>query len=135
MWLSRSKFLTAMDDDFNTAIAIATLFDYVRVVNKYIDQHQLEANKPEAELATLAAMMDTLRELTGVLGLFVAPPKASGGADEALVGQLMELVIEIRANARKSKDFATADLVRDRLGAMKIVLEDRADGTGWSRKS
>jgi len=131
----RSKFLTAMDDDFNTAIAIATLFDYVRVVNKYIDQHQLEANKPEAELATLAAMMDTLRELTGVLGLFVAPPKASGGADEALVGQLMELVIEIRANARKSKDFATADLVRDRLGAMKIVLEDRADGTGWSRKS
>ena len=130
----RQKFLAAMDDDFNTAVAIASLFDYVRVVNKHIDQHQLEAKKPEAELATLAAMMLTLRELTGVLGLFLEAPQASGGADEALVNGLMELVIEIRANARKAKDFATADLVRDRLGALEIVLEDRADGTGWSKK-
>ena len=131
----RTRFLAAMDDDFNTAVAIASLFDYVRVVNKYIDQHQLEAKKPEAELATLAALMLTLRELTGVLGLFLKPPKADGGADEAIVAGLMELVIEIRANARKAKDFATADLVRDRLGSLSIVLEDRADGTGWSRKA
>jgi len=131
----RAKFLAAMDDDFNTAVAIATLFDYVRMVNKFIDQHQLETKKAEAELATLAAMMLALRELTGVLGLFLEAPKADGGADEALVSGLMELVIEIRANARKAKDFATADLVRDRLGALDIVLEDRADGTGWSRKA
>jgi cysteinyl-tRNA synthetase len=131
----RGKFLTAMDDDFNTAVAIATLFDYVRMVNKHIDQHQLEAKKPAAEMATLAAMLLTLRELTGVLGLFREPPKASGGADEALVSGLMELVIEIRANARKAKDFATADLVRDRLGSLGLVLEDRADGTAWSRKA
>ena len=124
-----------MDDDFNTAVAIASLFDYVRVVNKYIDQHQLEATKPEAELARLAALMRTLRELTGVLGLFLEAPQANGGADEAVVAGLMELVIEIRANARKAKDFATADLVRDRLGSLSIVLEDRADGTGWSRKA
>ena len=131
----RTRFLAAMDDDFNTAVAIASLFDYVRVVNKYIDQHQLEATKPEAELARLAALMRTLRELTGVLGLFLEAPQADGGADEALVAGLMELVIEIRANARKAKDFATADLVRDRLGSLSIVLEDRADGTGWSRKA
>ena len=124
-----------MDDDFNTAVAIASLFDYVRVVNKYIDQHQLEATKPEAEMATVAALMRTLRELTGVLGLFLEAPQADGGADEVLVAGLMELVIEIRANARKAKDFATADLVRDRLGSLSIVLEDRADGTGWSRKA
>jgi cysteinyl-tRNA synthetase len=79
--------------------------------------------------------MRTLRELTGVLGLFLEAPQAGGGADEALVAGLMELVIEIRANARKAKDFATADLVRDRLGSLSIVLEDRADGTGWSRKA
>ena len=131
----RTKFLAAMDDDFNTAIAIATLFDFVRVVNKFIDQHGLEANKPAAEIATLDAMLLVLRELTGVLGLFTKPPQAkAGGADEGLVAQLMELVIEIRANARKAKDFATADLVRDKLTAAGIVLEDRPDGTGWSKK-
>jgi cysteinyl-tRNA synthetase len=133
--LLRDKFLAAMDDDFNTAIAIASLFDNVRVVNKFIDQHGLEAKKPAAELATLDAMMLTLRELTGVLGLFLEPPQQKAGdADEGLVAKLMELVIEIRANARKSKDFATADLVRNKLTEAGIVLEDRPDGTGWSKK-
>ena len=131
----RVKFLAAMDDDFNTAIAVATLFDFVRSVNKFIDTHSLETAKPAAELAALEAKLLVLRELTGVLGLFLEPPKAAGGgADEGLVAKLMELVIEIRANARKGKDFATADLVRNRLGEAGIVLEDRADGTGWSRK-
>ncbi|MFM7108670.1 MAG: cysteine--tRNA ligase [Planctomycetaceae bacterium] len=131
----RQKFLAAMDDDFNTAIAIATLFDFVRVVNKFIDQHALETKKPAAELATLDAMLGVLRELTAVLGLFLEPPqRAAGGADEGLVAKLMDLVIEIRANARKAKDFATADLVRNKLTEAGIVLEDRPDGTGWSRK-
>jgi cysteinyl-tRNA synthetase len=131
----RDKFLAAMDDDFNTAIAIATLFDFVRVVNKFIDQHALEAKKPAAELASLDAMLLVLRELTGTLGLFLEEPRAqAGGADEALVGKLMELIIEIRANARKTKDFATADLVRNKLTEAGVVLEDRPDGTGWSRK-
>jgi cysteinyl-tRNA synthetase len=131
----RTTFLAAMDDDFNTAIAIATLFDFVRTANKFIDQHGLEAKKPAAELAALDAMMLVLRELTGTLGLFLkAPQAAGGGADEALVGKLMDLIIEIRANARKSKDFATADLVRTKLTEAGVVLEDRPDGTGWTKK-
>jgi len=130
----RTKFLAAMDDDFNTAIAIAVLFDFVRTVNKFIDQHALEAQKPAAELETLDAMLRVLRELTGVLGLFLEPPQVAAAPDEGLVAKLMDLVIEIRAHARKAKDFATADLVRNKLTEAGIVLEDRPDGTGWSRK-
>jgi cysteinyl-tRNA synthetase len=131
----RSRFLAAMDDDFNTAIAIATLFDFVRSVNRFIDQHALETAGAVAERDALDRMMLALRELTGVLGLFVAPPRSrAAGADDALLGRLMDLIIEIRAAARKAKDFATADLVRNRLTEAGIVLEDRADGTGWSRK-
>ena len=131
----RDRFLAAMDDDFNTAIAIAALFDFVRVVNKFIDQQGLETKKSPADLATLESLLMVLRELTGVLGLFLTPPPAAVAADDGLVAKLMDLVIEIRANARKAKDFATADLVRNRLTAAGVVLEDRADGTGWSRKS
>jgi cysteinyl-tRNA synthetase len=80
-------------------------------------------------------MMLLLRELTGVLGLFLQPPmQKAEAADVGLVAPLMERVIEIRANARKAKDFATADLVRNKLTAAGIVLEDRPDGTGWARK-
>ena len=68
-----------------------------------------------------------------VLGLFLEPPRAEAG-DDGLAATLMDLVIEIRAAARKAKDFATADLIRDRLAEAGVVLEDRPDGTGWSRK-
>jgi cysteinyl-tRNA synthetase len=131
----RDKFLAAMDDDFNTAIAMATLFDFVRTVNKFVDQQGLEKKASPESLATLDAMMLVLRELTGTLGIFLKEPQAkAGGADEGLVAKLMELVIEIRARARGAKDFATADLVRNKLTEAGVVLEDRADGTLWSRK-
>jgi cysteinyl-tRNA synthetase len=131
----RGKFLAAMDDDFNTAIAIATLFDFVRVVNKFIDQHGLEKAPAAEALAGLEAQILVLRELTATLGLFLREPEAKGGgADDAVVGRLMELIIEIRARARAGKDFATADLVRNRLAEAGIVLEDGPDGTRWTRK-
>lgn len=79
--------------------------------------------------------MLVLRELTDTLGLFLTEPIATrSGADEKTVSKLMELVIEIRSRARAAKDFATADLVRTKLAEAGIVVEDRADGTLWSRK-
>ena len=131
----RMKFLEAMDDDFNTGAAVATLFDMLRTLNKYIDDNKLEtlSNKADMAFGPLLHGATILRELGLTLGLFREPPKetASEGSNE-LVGKLMELLIELRTNAKKAKDFAAADLIRNRLKEFGLVLEDRPGGTEWS---
>ena len=129
----RNRFLDAMDDDFNTAIAVATLFDLIRYINKFIDSESLEKNTTDSDLETLTHLMLLMRELTSNLGLFLTPPvQVAAGTDGKLLESLMQLIIELRSRARKTKDFATADLIRDSLNEADIQLEDRADGTDWS---
>ena len=130
----RNRFLEAMDDDFNTAIAVATLFDFVRFINKFIDSEGLEKKKDHG-IETLNGLMLLMRELTSTLGLFLTPPaEVPTGTDGKLLDSLMQLIIELRSRARQAKDFATADLIRDSLNEAEIQLEDRADGTDWSIK-
>ena len=74
-----------------------------------------------------------LRELALTLGLFRQPPAAKQSGDDALTAGLMALLIDLRAEARKTRDFATADRIRNALGQMGITLEDRPGGTQWSR--
>ena len=74
-----------------------------------------------------------LRELAATLGLFRQAAAAKPAAGDALTGQLMALLIDLRAEARKKKDFATADRIRNSLAEMGITLEDRPGGTDWSR--
>jgi cysteinyl-tRNA synthetase len=130
----RTRFLEAMDDDFNTGGAIGDLFELVRALNKFIDDEKLEvAGKSDAaKVATLERGTTVLRELASILGLFRQPPQETAAADDALVGKLMQLLIEVRADARKTKNFAAADKIRKSLGEMGIVLEDRPDGTDWT---
>jgi cysteinyl-tRNA synthetase len=131
----RRKFLEAMDDDFNTGGAVGDLFELVRTLNKFADDEKLEHQKPSAEqLTALTQGAATLRELGATLGLFRAPPSRPAAADDELVGKLMSLVIELRASARSKKDFATADRIRQALGELGIMLEDRPDGTEWTKK-
>ncbi len=133
---ARTAFLQAMDDDFNTGAAVSHLFDLVRLLNRFVDEHHLEdpksrdANKRQA----LTAATCILKELASLLGLFRQPPAATNqpNADQ-LSEQLMQLLIELRAKAREKKDFATADQIRDGLKQLGIVLEDRKDGTTWTR--
>ena len=102
----RERFLEAMDDDFNTGGAVGDLFEMVRTLNRFADQADLEdAAKANADdLAALRRGTETLGELAGVLGLFRKPVTTpGGGGDDALVGKLMELLIDIRAEARKSE--------------------------------
>jgi cysteinyl-tRNA synthetase len=132
----RTKFLEAMDDDFNTGGAIGLLFDVLRVLNKYIDDNKLETDTGTADAKPqFISSATVLRELGLTLGLFFQPPKesaATGSGDSELVGKLMTLLIELRAAARKNKDFATADKIRKDLTTFGIVLEDRPGGTEWN---
>jgi cysteinyl-tRNA synthetase len=131
----RERFLDAMDDDFNTGGAMGELYELLRTLNRFADARGLETPGADAGLidefrrGTLA-----LRELTGILGLFRRPEPAATAGDDGLTGPLMDLVIELRAELRKQKNFGLSDLIRDRLGAIGLKLEDRPGQTTWRRE-
>ena len=127
-----------MDDDFNTGGAIAELFGLLSELNKFADQHKLDEfeaktppdRKESKEIAAFMRAAKTLRELTSLLGLFRTPQPKRGG-DDSLVPKLMQLMIELRAEARAKKDFATGDRIRNGLTEIGVTLEDRKGVTEW----
>ncbi len=130
----RDNFLAKMDDDFNTGGAVSELFVLLTTLNKFIDSRSLEDEKKRnaAELDSFIRSVATLRELSAILGLFRKPvaQNSSGGQEDVLEG-VMQLMIQMRADARVNKDFATADTIRNGLTELGITLEDRKEGTGW----
>jgi cysteinyl-tRNA synthetase len=131
----RQRYLDAMDDDFNTGGAVGVLFDLRKSLNTFVTEHKLDtAAGDKGSLPALTAGMRLLRELASILGVFREPRKKAVSADDGLLDGLMQLVIQIRADARKNKNFAVADLIRNKLNELKITLEDRTDQTLW-RKS
>ncbi len=117
-------FEAAMDDDFNSAAAIAVLFDLLKQIN-------LSAGQPSPPTRALKAAVLKIKELGGVLGLFA---EKEANASEGAVNGLMELLIELRRQARQNKDWATSDHIRDSLAAMGLQLEDTPKGTTWHWK-
>ncbi len=115
---AKNDFITAMEDDLNTADALASIFTLVREINTAI------ANG--AGKATLEACADMFDQLTGVLGLVY------NRKQEVLDSEIEELIAK-RTGARKNKDFKTADAIRDQLKEMGIILEDTPQGVKWSR--
>ncbi len=135
----RAKFLEAMDDDFNTAGGIAVFFDFLRALNKFIEANALET-KTGAETQpardALIAATQIFKELTLTLGLFREPVEEEKKEDDSLVEPLMTLLIDLRRAAKKNKDFATADEIRNRLKELGVALEDRPGGVCvWTRES
>ncbi|OFC61161.1 cysteine--tRNA ligase [Candidatus Erwinia dacicola] len=122
-----TRFCEAMDDDFNTPEAYSALFDLAREVNRLKDIDKAAANGLAARLRTLA----------GVLGLLEQDPEQflqnANNINDEEVAQI-ETLIQMRIDARKAKDWAHADVARDKLNEMGIVLEDGAGGTSWRRK-
>ncbi|HZZ71547.1 MAG TPA: cysteine--tRNA ligase [Pirellulales bacterium] len=130
----RERFLNSMDDDFNSGGAVGVLFELLRLLNRFVESEKLEESGKTnaAALAVLKQGARTLRELTGVLGLFRKPIEQKTGADESLVQGLMKLLLEIRSEVRQKKDFATSDKIRNALAALGVVVEDRKEGATWS---
>ena len=116
----REQFIAAMDDDLNTADAIASIFELVRDINTNV----VGKTPSKALVEGAIAIFD---ELTGVLGLVYNRKTETLDSD-------VEALIEARTNARKEKNWAEADRIRDQLKEMGIVLEDTAQGVKWHRE-
>ncbi len=123
----QQRFEQALCDDFNTANAIAVLFDLVREINRAKDEQRNEQHG----LASL------LRYLGGVIGLLQADAedflKSRTGKGTGLSETAIDELVEQRLQARKDKNWANADRIRDELSAAGIVIEDGAEGTRWRR--
>lgn len=119
-----ARFKAAMDDDFNTPEAYSTLFDMAREVNRL----------KTTEVDKAAALAVQMRELADVIGILYQDPDAFlQGSDGDDVAEIEALIV-MRNDARAAKDWAAADVARDRLNEMGIVLEDGAAGTTWRKK-
>lgn len=121
----REAFLEAMDDDFNTPKAMATLHELARTVNRMLDSGQPIGH------GTLAAIDQMFSELGGqILGIIpdqLDPPEMRSG----LVDGLMQIILDLRQEYRLAKDWAHADAIRQRLAELGIVVEDRPEGPTW----
>ena len=151
----QQSFMRAMADDFNTAAAIAALFEALPAVNRFLDERGLdESDKATADdVRALDTFVGALRALGELLGIFEKPVATAGDLDESTTAALHEILIslapgadapadgeaviekliELRAAARKDRDFALSDNIRDSLTEAGIVLEDRATDTTWTR--
>ena len=117
----REKFIAAMDDDFNTPLAISALFEIAKKANQQLME-------PEPKKEVVAAMLKELIELGGALNIYKAAAKGGMG-DEEIDGLVNE-----RQAARKAKDFKRSDELRAKLKELGIILEDQKDGTvRWKR--
>ncbi len=122
----RKRFEDAMDEDFNTAEALAVLFDLVTHINKKIE-------KDKAQGSGLRYAKDTLLELGKVLGLFEQGRPAKP-ADIGMPEDQINNLIDMRSKARQKKDFKAADKIREELDRAGIILEDQKGSTSWRVK-
>ncbi|MBS1770491.1 MAG: cysteine--tRNA ligase, partial [Acidobacteria bacterium] len=114
------KFEEAMDDDLNTAAALAAVHDMVREVNTIIAANGLTEEEK-------SAVLDAVAKFDAVLGIF-------GREDSDLLDEDVEALIAERQDARRHRNFARSDEIRDELAAKGIILEDTKDGMRWRRK-
>jgi len=116
---TRQEFVESMDEDFNTAGALGTIFDLVRMINTARD-----GGATDSELETA---QETLSELTGVLGLTMVEAESETSSADAFV----DLLLELRQELRLQKNYALSDRIRDELIKLGVVIEDTPQGSTW----
>jgi cysteinyl-tRNA synthetase len=122
---ARVRFITAMDDDFNTSSALAAIFELVRAINS--------ARTAGVTGPFYDAAQRTLKELMGVLGITLAGPIPEM-AGAASAKPFVDLLVRVRGDLRSAKQWALADVIRDGLAELDVVLEDSPSGTEWRFK-
>lgn len=129
---SLERFYEAMDDDFNTALAISEMFAIAKEINVY---HAAVINGQEKcdgkTIDKLVAVYSTMADIMGILGDEI---RGAAAGDSGIGEQLMNIIIEIRQTARKNKDYASADSIRDKLNQIGIILEDTPQGVRWKKR-
>lgn len=131
----KAAFIKAMDDDFNTAQAVGQLFEAVKYINRYLDNH------PPASWGhdDLESSFQLFKELADILGIVESEPteflKNQGNDDElSITEEDIQTLIARRNQARMEKQWAIADEIRNQLAESGIILKDSPDGTQWQRK-
>jgi len=120
----REDFQAAMDDDFNTPQALATLFEFVKEVNRHLDENAHHA------MGTLAAMDRIFRDLGGKI-LGIVPDNLEEREGGPTVAGLVEFLLQLRQQAREAREWGRADAIRSRLAELGILIEDGPDDTTW----
>ena len=117
------RFCKAMDDDFSTPQAIAVLFDLSRDVNSLLSEKRAD---PEAIVDAEQLFSNLGGDVLGII-----PESLEASQSELQIKNVMEVLVELRENFRENKDFASADLIRDRLQKIGIEFKDLPEGTTW----
>ena len=126
-----ADFHAAMDDDFNTAAAVGVLFEIVKAINTGLKEHPV---LPAAFFDAAEAELEKIDRILGVIGPEELPRDEGMGDGDGLGDAEVERLIAERNAARKAKDFARSDAIRDRLMEQGVVLEDTPQGTRWKRE-
>ena len=113
---TKQKFLSAMDDDFNTPLALSVIYDLIRDANEYMQNDKISHS-------FLQNAKDLIKELGSILGVFQKEEKRTG-----ISAELIEFMIKLREEARKNKDFKRADEIREKLKKSGIIIEDTDKG-------
>lgn len=125
---AKKKFETAMNDDFNTPLAISAIFDIAKAMNNYADKNE------EIEVSIRQEVAETFTTLLDVLGIKLETEIKEEGKAEDL-DNMMSVLVELRNEMRRRNDWKTSDKIRDELQKIGIILEDTTEGTKWKKKN